>query len=563
MRILLICHSFNSLSQRLHVELREAGHVVSVELDIHDDRTREAVDLFSPDVIVAPFLKRAIPEDIWSRVLCLIVHPGIRGDKGPNALDWAILEDEPVWGVTLVEAREAMDAGPVWAFREFPMHEARKSDLYREEVTDAATACVLETIGRIAAGNRTPLAEANDGEGCLRPSVPRERRALDPSTMTVVQALRIVHASDGDPGAMIEIAGRTFRAYDARPAEECSGPAGTVVARSGDAVAIAFADGALWLGHLREPGVQQLKLPAAMLLADHLAGVPELAAPSRTSYREEEGVGFLSFSFHNGAMSSEDCEELRQAFLTAVARPTRVLVLQGGFEAWSNGIHLSLIENAESPADESWRNINAMNDLVEAIIRTDDRLVIAAVLGNAGAGGVFLSLAADEVWMREGVILNPHYKDMGNLYGSEYWTYLLPARVGETRARVITQARLPMGVSEAESLGLCSCRLPRARAEALEALGTAAKALAAAPDLDDRIAAKRARLAADEEKKPLSAYRAEELARMRRNFYGFDPSYHVARFNFIHKIAKSRTPATLAVHRAGDGGRQGGAGCRP
>ncbi|HLP67067.1 MAG TPA: enoyl-CoA hydratase-related protein, partial [Rhizobium sp.] len=460
------------MSQRLHVELREAGHVVSVELDIHDDLTREAVDLFAPDVIVAPFLKRAIPEDIWSRVLCLIVHPGIRGDKGPNALDWAILEDEPVWGVTLVEAREAMDAGPVWAFREFPMREARKSDLYREEVTDAATACVLEAVGRIATGDRTPLMEANDGKGRLRPSVPRERRALDPSTMTVVQALRIVRASDGDPGAMIEIAGKTFRAYDAEIAEGCSGPAGTIVARSGDAVAIAFADGALWLGHLREPGAQQLKLPAAMLLADHLAGVPELAAPSRTSYREEEGVGFLSFSFHNGAMSSEDCEELRQALLAAAVRPTHVLVLQGGFEAWSNGIHLSLIENAESPADESWRNINAMNDLVEAIIRTDDQLVIAAVLGNAGAGGVFLSLAADEVWMRDGVVLNPHYKDMGNLYGSEYWTYLLPARVGEARARVITQARLPMGVSEAESLGLCSFRLPRARAEALAALGT-------------------------------------------------------------------------------------------
>lgn len=563
MRILLLCHSFNSLSQRLHVELREAGHVVSVELDIHDDLTREAVDLFSPDVIIAPFLKRAIPQDVWSRVLCLVVHPGICGDKGPNALDWAILEGAPVWGVTLVEAREAMDAGPVWAFREFPMREVRKSDLYREEVTDAATACVLEAIGRIAAGDRTPLAAANHGEGHLRATVPRERRTLDPTAMTAAEALRIVHASDGDPGALIEIAGETFRAYDARIAEGCSGPAGTIVAQGGGAVAVAFADGALWIGHLREPGVQKLKLPATTLLAHDLAGVPEVAAPSRVSYREADGVGFLSFAFHNGAMSSEDCEELRRAFLAATARSPRVLVLQGGFETWSNGIHLSVIENAESPADESWRNINAMNDLVEAIIRADDRLVIAAVLGNAGAGGVFLSLAADEVWMRDGVVLNPHYKDMGNLYGSEYWTYLLPARVGEARARVITQARLPMGVGEASALGLCSRLLPRMRAEAFTALEVAAKALAAAPGLDARIAAKRARLAADEEKRPLSVYRAEELARMRRNFYGFDPSYHVARFNFIHKIVKSRTPATLAVHRAGDGSRQGGAGCRP
>ncbi len=33
------------------------------------------------------------------------------------------------------------------------------------------------------------------------------------------------------------------------------------------------------------------------------------------------------------------------------------------------------------------------------------------------------------------------------------------------------------------------------------------------------------------------------------NFYGFDPSYHVARSNFIRDVAKSRTPATIATHR--------------
>ena len=31
----------------------------------------------SPELIVAPFLKRAIPESIWSKHVCLIVHPGI------------------------------------------------------------------------------------------------------------------------------------------------------------------------------------------------------------------------------------------------------------------------------------------------------------------------------------------------------------------------------------------------------------------------------------------------------------------------------------------------------
>jgi hypothetical protein len=36
MRILLLVHGFNALSQRLHVELREAGHEVTVEFDVSE-----------------------------------------------------------------------------------------------------------------------------------------------------------------------------------------------------------------------------------------------------------------------------------------------------------------------------------------------------------------------------------------------------------------------------------------------------------------------------------------------------------------------------------------------
>ena len=49
MRILLLCHAFNSLTQRLYVELSADGHEVSVEFDITDTVTDEAVALFRPD----------------------------------------------------------------------------------------------------------------------------------------------------------------------------------------------------------------------------------------------------------------------------------------------------------------------------------------------------------------------------------------------------------------------------------------------------------------------------------------------------------------------------------
>ena len=73
-----------------------------------------------------------------------------------------------------------------------------------------------------------------------------------------------------------------------------------------------------------------------------------------------------------------------------------------------------------------------------------------------------------------------------------------------------------------------------------------AETLGAEPTLQAMVKAKAKRRASDELEKPLSQYRDEELAKMRVNFYGANPSYHIARYNFVHKIGKSRTGITIA-----------------
>src|ERR1039458_562587 len=184
MRILLLATSFNALTQRIHVELAERGHELSVELDVNDDSVTEAVRLFRPDLVVAPFLRRAIPEAVWRTVRCLIVHPGPVGDRGPAALDWAILEDHAAWGTTLIEANATFDAGNIWATRNFDLRAAAKSSLYRDEVTEAAVACVIEAIGRIEGGGTTgrPLSDASPGGGSSRPALKTEDRENERST---------------------------------------------------------------------------------------------------------------------------------------------------------------------------------------------------------------------------------------------------------------------------------------------------------------------------------------------------------------------------------------------
>lgn len=563
MRILLLTHAFNSLTQRLGAELRQRGHEISVEFDIADSVTEEAVALYRPDLIVAPYLRRAIPQAIWSRHVCLIVHPGIVGDRGPSALDWAIQESENKWGVTVLQAQAEMDAGPVWANLTFALRSAKKSSVYRNEVTQGASTAVLQAVQCLASGHFVPqtLASLSDVRGRLRPLMKQSDRGLDWQRDDTATLLRKFHAADGFPGVADSLFGQGCHLFDAWPESSLRGALGEVIARRETALLRATVDGAIWMGHVKR--TDSIKLPAVLAFESEAASVPEVPLHSwwrsdvptwqDIAYEEDGAVGFLHFEFYNGAMSTTQCNRLRAALAWAKQRPVRVLVLMGGTDFWSNGIHLNVIEAAslagDSAADESWSNINAMNDLALELMTTDGQITVAALGGNTGAGGCFLARAADWVWAREAVILNPHYKNMGNLYGSEYWTYLLPRRVGEDAARAIMRDRQALTAKRALEIGFTDACVSGELQVFQDEVARRAAQLAAEPDWADTITAKRQVRARDEAVKPLAAYREEELAQMRRNFYGFDPSYHVARHHFVRKSPASWTPRHLARHR--------------
>ena len=578
MRILLLCHSFNSLSQRLFAVLKAEGHQLTVELDISDTVTEEACALFRPDVLIAPFLKRRIPENVWRSVVCLVVHPGPPGDRGPSALDWAVLGRVAQWGVTVLQANADFDAGPVWAHADFAMRAANKGSLYRAEVTQAAVMAVLRALARLGNVDADVDADADAAAmpGQWQPVLPQAARCIDWACHTTEDVLARLRSADGQPGVLDALFDQPCHLFDAHPATAATlhplaqTPAGTVMAQRDGALLRRTVNGGVWIGQVRLAracgGAAAFKLPAVLAFAAEAAVLPVWPAPleraddewAELRYRElgpaGARVGCLSFDFYNGAMSTEQCTRLLAALQQVKQRDTRVLLLLGGHDFFSNGIHLNCIEAAAhrpggSAADESWRNINAMNDVARELIETTDRITVAVLRGNAGAGGVFLALAADEVWAHHSVVLNPHYRNMGNLYGSEYWTYLLPKRVGSKQAQKIMTQRLPLLAAEAQRMGLVDrCLNTTAQTFEQEVLQPAL-ALAAAGSLKDRIAHKHQARADDEVARPLAEYRQEELSRMHRNFYGFDASYHVARYHFVHKLPAAWTPRHLAVHR--------------
>ena len=564
MRILLISSAYNSMAQRVHVELADRGHAVSVDLALSVEAMREAVRRFDPDLVIAPMLTTAIPADIWSARPCFIIHPGPRGDRGPSSLDWAIMDGAERWGVTVLQANAEMDAGDIWASAEFKVRGCSKSSLYRTEVADAALDALLLAVARFEGGTYRPepLDYSRAGvTGRLRGPCRQEHRRIDWSSEPTSSVLAKLRAADSRPGVLDLIDGTAYFLYGGYQEDHLRGDPGTILARRGGAICRATTDGAVWIPQLRRRpapgGPATFKVPATLALGEAAAALPEAGTPlvvppgrrtyQEISYRESDGIGYLEFSFPGGAMSTDQCRQLLAAYRHAQARPVRVIVLSGA-DIFANGIHLNVIEAADNPAEESWRNINAIDDLVETILTTTDRLTVASLAGSAAAGGLMLALAADEVWCRTGAVLNPHYRLMG-LHGSEYWTYTLPRRVGAQRAAELTQACLPVSPASAMRCGLVDRVIASDSAGYRQQVTALAEKLARSPDYQSRLAAKARRLAEIATTQPLASYRQAELAVMSRNFHGPDEPYPQLRRAFVYKQKPTQTPLHLASHR--------------
>ncbi len=221
-------------------------------------------------------------------------------------------------------------------------------------------------------------------------------------------------------------------------------PVGTILAtRDGAVLVECGADHPIWFGHARKPKAKSdvrlsPKLPAVQCIqasscavADVLRGVPEWPCHSlglagdqdHGVWNKQDGtyqqiwveflhagphrVAYVYFDFYNGAASTSQCLRLGQAIDHALQQAdVRALVLMGGHAYFSNGIALNVIEASEDSALESWRNINAINDVVRAILCPANVITFAALRGNAAAGGLALASACDIVLSSEHTVLN-------------------------------------------------------------------------------------------------------------------------------------------------------------
>ncbi|MFI3246482.1 MAG: enoyl-CoA hydratase-related protein [Ferrimonas sp.] len=392
-------------------------------------------------------------------------------------------------------------------------------------------------------------AQANTIAVTTEPSSP-----IDWQQEPSLRIIQRINRADPRQGQLATVAGVSLHLFDAKPEYKLRHPqAGQLLAQRHGAVCISTQDGALWLRIARASRTidqQFFNLPTALVLADKMRRVAPLLTPEPAElsdvnmvdlrFEQRDEIGYLYFDFAGGMMDADQAHRLLAAYHHACEQPVKVIVLMGGPKHWCHGFDLHRIEASNDPATESWRAANAFNDVVEAILTTEDKITVAALTGNASAGGLMLALACDYAVAREGILLNPHFNHLG-LSGSAYWTYSLPKRVGTTMAKQLTESGLPINAPQALQLQLLDQCFANAHfTEQLQQYCLAIRHNNLMAQLHNKWRNRRK----EEELKPLAKYRAEELVKMRREFASDSP-YHALRHAMVYQTPWQTLPNYL------------------
>ncbi len=271
-----------------------------------------------------------------------------------------------------------------------------------------------------------------------------------------------INASSSRPGVLTTINNKEYFVYDSFIEDFYDKSLnnyepGTILGIKDDSILISTGTKPIWITTLKKKGKNNIKLPAAHVL-DNMELIPNINNNSFSYndiyYKIRHNIIYLHFNFFNGAFDTNKCIRLQAVINEISSLPQDIVVLMGGYQYFGNGINLNTIENAVNDELESFRNITAINNIIQTIFTSfPHKLIISAVHGNCGAGGCMLLLVSDIIWTHKNVIFNPHYKLM-NLNGSEYHSEFLINRIGSSNANKLMDLALPISAKWALNLGM-------------------------------------------------------------------------------------------------------------
>lgn len=245
--------------------------VLQPEKARHPEFLRQLQDL-TPDLIVVAAYGQILPQSILDlpRWGCLNVHTSLLPKyRGAAPIQWALLQDEPETGVTIMKMDAGLDTGDILSQETTLIKPEDNAASLHERLAGIGAALLIRTIDELMSGRLTPRPQPKENASYAR-KIMKEDGRLD-WTLPARALWNRVRAFNPWPGAFTHwpVGGELhlLKVWEAQVDDARSGPAGQILVADKSGIVVGCGERSLKVSKLQLAGGKPLS--AEQLLAGH------------------------------------------------------------------------------------------------------------------------------------------------------------------------------------------------------------------------------------------------------------------------------------------------------
>ena len=218
------------------------------------------IEDIKPDLVITLAYGQIVPQGFLDvpKYGCLNLHGSLLPKyRGASPVQSALINNEKVTGVTLMEMVKAMDAGRMYAKKEIEIAEDDNATSLFNKVKIAASELVLEALPKYINGELKGE-EQNEEEVTFCSTIKPEQEKLD-LNMTATQLVGWIKGLSDEPGAYLYLNNLKLKIYKAKVIDNSvAAEVGTIVKADKNGLYMQAKDGVISLLEIQKEGKKRM-----------------------------------------------------------------------------------------------------------------------------------------------------------------------------------------------------------------------------------------------------------------------------------------------------------------
>lgn len=246
------------------VKLYAAAHnipVIQPESLKNNNEVFEIIKGKNPEVIVVAAYGNILPKEILEipRYGCINVHASLLPNyRGAAPVNWAIINGEPVTGVTIMKMNQRLDAGDIILTREVKICNEDNALTLTDKLSLLGADTLLEALSMIESGTAN-YSPQDEGQATYAPMLSKEMGHIN-WNKSMEEIMNLVRGTYPWPGAYFYLNGKMIKVMDCHKCEDLEGNPSEVLKVDKSGIYVGCKDGSIVITSLKPEGKRPMSV---------------------------------------------------------------------------------------------------------------------------------------------------------------------------------------------------------------------------------------------------------------------------------------------------------------